>query len=73
MNARDMNHARELELIDRNAAIEAVKHDLEWLGSRDGPAAVSALMRLPVFIVRYDERAVQPKPERDMDEEAWNE
>ena len=39
----------EQELINRNAAIEAVRNDLDWLGSRDGPAAVSALKRLPVY------------------------
>ena len=64
---------RELELIDRNAAIEAVKHDLDWLGSRDGPAAVSALMRLPVIAVRYGDGVLQREPKRDLDEEAWNE
>lgn len=65
---------RELELIDRNAAIKAVKHDLDWLGSRDGPAAVSALMRLPVIAVRYSDRQFRrEEPARDLDEEAWNE
>ena len=44
-----MSITRELELIDRSAAIEAVKNDLDWLGSRDGPAAVSALQRLHVY------------------------
>lgn len=68
-----MNNARELELIDRNAAIAAVKNDLDWLGSRDGPAAVSALMRLPVIAVRYDARQLQPAQPKDLDEEAWNE
>ena len=64
---------RELELIDRNAAIEAVKHDLDWLGSRDGPAAVSALKRLPVIAVRCGDGVLQREPKRDLDEEAWNE
>lgn len=58
---------RELELIDRNAAIEAVKHDLDWLGSRDGPAAVSALMRLPVIAVRYGDGVLQREPKEEDD------
>lgn len=40
---------KERELIDRNDAIATVQKDLEWLGSRDGPAAVSALQRLHVY------------------------
>ena len=51
---RDRRAAPDHELISRREAIEAVKHDLDWLGSRDGPAAVSALMRLRVFDPVYE-------------------
>ena len=51
---RDRRVAPDHELISRREAIEAVKHDLDWLGSRDGPAAVSALMRLRVFNPVYE-------------------
>lgn len=51
---RDRRAASDHELISRREAIEAVKHDLDWLGSRDGPAAVSALMRLRVFDPVYE-------------------
>lgn len=51
---RDRRQAPGRELISRAAAIEAVRHDLDWLGSRDGPAAVSALMRLRVFDPIYE-------------------
>ena len=51
---RDRRSAPDHELISRNAAIEAVRSDLEWLGSRDGPAAVSAIMRLRVFDPIYE-------------------
>ena len=51
---RDRRSAPDRELISRAEAIEAVKHDLDWLGSRDGPAAVSALMRLRVYDPIYE-------------------
>ena len=51
---RDRRSAPGHELISRAAAIEAVRHDLDWLGSRDGPAAVSAIMRLRVFDPIYE-------------------
>ena len=51
---RDRRSAPDHELISRAAAIEAVRHDLDWLGSRDGPAAVSAIMRLRVFDPIYE-------------------
>lgn len=51
---RDRRSAPGREMISRKEAIEAVRHDLVWLGSRDGPAAVSALMRLRVFDPVYE-------------------
>ena len=51
---RDRRSAPDHEMISRKEAIEAVRQDLEWLGSRDAPAAVSALMRLRVFDPIYE-------------------
>ena len=51
---RDRRQAPGHELISRKEAIEAVRHDLDWLGSGDGSAAVSAIMRLRVFDPIYE-------------------
>ena len=51
---RDRRSAPDHEMISRKEAIEAVRYELDWLGSRDGPAAVSALMRLRVFDPVYE-------------------